>query len=69
MAPISSRSPLNLWRKSSFCQNGECAEVAAEGEEVLLRSTRSPGEVIRLSAAEWQAFVRGIQANEFGDLG
>ena len=69
MAPFTPDSPLTVWRKSSFCQNGECAEVATQGEEILLRSTRSPGELIRLSTAEWQAFVRGIRADEFGDLG
>jgi hypothetical protein len=53
------------WRKSSFCQNSECAEVGEQGGEVILRSTRSPGEVTRLTAAEWQALVKGIQAGEF----
>lgn len=53
------------WRKSSFCQNSECAEVAQQGREILLRSTRSPGKVTRLTAAEWQALVKGIKAGEF----
>jgi Domain of unknown function (DUF397) len=53
------------WRKSSFCQGGACAEVAREGDEVLLRSTRAPGDVVRLTVAEWQALVRGIEAREF----
>jgi hypothetical protein len=53
------------WRKSSFCQQGECAELAREGDEILLRSTRAPGQVVRLTTAEWQALVRGIRAHEF----
>lgn len=65
--------PLNppkmvAWRTSSFCQNGECAEIAQAGDEIVLRSTRAPVEVIRLTTAEWRALVRGIQAGEFQDL-
>lgn len=66
----SSTQPLNVgWRKSSFCQNGECVEVAAEDGEILLRSTRSPDAPLRLTAAEWQAFVKGVQLGEFESLG
>lgn len=57
------------WRKSSFCQNGECAEVAQEGAEIVVRSTRLPKNMTRLTGAEWQALVKGIQAGEFQDLG
>jgi hypothetical protein len=57
-------SPM-AWRKPSFCQSSECAQVAIEGDQVLLRSTRSPGEVVAFSGAEWQALVKGIQAGEF----
>jgi hypothetical protein len=52
------------WRKSSYCENGACAEVARVGDEVLLRSTRAPDDIVRLTAAEWEALVRGIQAGE-----
>jgi hypothetical protein len=55
-----------VWHKSSFCQNGECAEVAVRGDgEILLRSSREPERVVRLTAAEWQALVKGVQAGEF----
>ncbi|HSZ44241.1 MAG TPA: DUF397 domain-containing protein [Streptosporangiaceae bacterium] len=57
------------WRKASFCQSGECAEVAHEDGEILLRSSREPGVVIRLTAAEWKAFFLGVQAHEFDHLG
>jgi hypothetical protein len=56
------------WRKATFCQSGECAEVAEEDGEILLRSTRAPGIVIRLTAAEWRAFTNGMAAGEFSDL-
>jgi len=69
MKPFSQHLPLNVWQKSSFCQNGECAEIAKHDTDVLLRSTRSPGTVVRLTAAEWEALVLGIRAGDFDDLG
>jgi hypothetical protein len=69
VAPLETRSQETaVWRKASFCQAGECAEVAAEDEEILLRSTRSPETVVRLTTAEWQALTKGIQAGEFASL-
>lgn len=71
MASIGMRQPESVpaWRTASFCQSGECAEVAEEGAEVLLRSTRAPDIVVRLTGAEWQALTKGITAGEFSDLG
>jgi hypothetical protein len=70
MAHIGTRplkSPL-AWRKASYCHVGECVEVAEEDGEVLLRSTRAPGIVVRLTGAEWQAFAKGVTAGEFSNL-
>jgi uncharacterized protein DUF397 len=64
---IFSGRPAMTWRRSSFCQNGECAEVAEHDGEVMLRSSRSPKDVVRLTSAEWQAFANGIRAGEFPD--
>lgn len=71
MATTGMRRPESVpaWRTASFCQSGECAEVAEEGGEVLLRSTRAPETVVRLTGAEWQALTKGIAAGEFSDLG
>jgi hypothetical protein len=57
-----------MWRKSSFCQNGECAEVAVRDGEILLRSSRKPEHVVCLTAAEWEALVKGVQAGELQAL-
>jgi Domain of unknown function (DUF397) len=56
------------WRTSSFCDASSCAEVSEEDGEILLRSTRAPGVVVRLTGAEWQAFTKGVAAGEFSDL-
>jgi hypothetical protein len=66
--PFSPQSQLVAWRKSSFCQNGECAEISQQGEDIVLRSTRSPRDEVRLTAGEWRALVKGVQAGEFLDL-
>jgi|HubBroStandDraft_1064217.scaffolds.fasta_scaffold401117_2 hypothetical protein len=66
MAPLQTRSDETAaWRKSSFCQSGECAEIAQDNGEILLRSSRAPGAVVRLTPAEWHAFTKGIKADEF----
>jgi hypothetical protein len=71
MAHIGMRpqEPTPAWRRASYCQAGECAEVVEEDGEILLRSTRAPGVIVRLTSAEWQAFTKGVAAGEFSNLG
>ena len=57
------------WRKSSFSSpSGNCVEAArlvADG--VAVRNSRFPdGPALVFTDAEWRAFVRGVQAGEFG---
>ncbi len=59
---------LVIWRKASFCQRSECAEITRQNGEILIRSTRAPDRVVRFTGAEWHAFTRGIRAGEFRDL-
>ncbi|HEX9064222.1 MAG TPA: DUF397 domain-containing protein [Streptosporangiaceae bacterium] len=56
------------WRKSGFCQSGECVEVAALDEAVLVRDSKHPGHVLTYSSDEFRAFVLGVKAGEFDDL-
>ena len=65
MAPSAKTQRETIWRKSSFCQQGECAEVALVNGEVVVRSSRSPAETVSFTAAEWQAFLAGVRAREF----
>jgi hypothetical protein len=60
--------PGDDWRRVSRCQSGECAEVSSRNGEILLRSTRSPADVVRLTRAEWAALTEGIRAGDFADL-
>jgi predicted secreted Zn-dependent protease len=62
---MSERERPSTWRKSSFSQNGDCAEWCLSGELILLRSSKDPaGPVLQFTRTEWQAFVSGMRAGE-----
>jgi predicted secreted Zn-dependent protease len=53
------------WQRSSYCAGGACVEVAVEAGAVLVRDGKDPyGPVLTFTAAEWAAFVAGVQAGE-----
>lgn len=62
------RSKAGSWRKSSFCVQGECAEVARKDGMIVLRSSVAPRKLVRYTPEEFRALLRGIQAGEFDDL-
>jgi Domain of unknown function (DUF397) len=47
---------------------GECVELAAHGESVLLRDSKSPDTLLRFTRAEIAAFVDGVRKGEFDHL-
>lgn len=60
---------MNLaWRKSSYSDNSHCVEVAElpDGSR-LVRDIKlgQDSPVLQYTAAEWQAFIAGVKANEF----
>jgi hypothetical protein len=63
------RSEEPAWRKASFCASSECAEIARDGDAIVLRNSTAPRRVVRYSTEEWQSFLRGAKAGEFDDLG
>jgi hypothetical protein len=63
------RPGLAAWRTSSYCANSECAQVARDGDRILLRSTLAPEIIVTLTPAEFRALRLGIQAGEFDNLG
>lgn len=70
VSPTQGQSQQITWRRATtYCQNSECAEVSQRDGEILLRSSRSPADVVRLTTAEWSALVAGINAGEFSDVG
>jgi predicted secreted Zn-dependent protease len=57
------------WRVARGCNGGECVRVAVNDGTVLIGDTKSPqGPVLSYTAAEWQAFVEGVQQGDFNDL-
>ena len=56
------------WRRSSYCNGGECAEIARMDNMIALRSSTAPDCVVHYSNEEWRALVQAIRAGEFADL-
>lgn len=57
------------WLKSSFSNpSGNCVEAASlPADGVAVRNSRFPdGPALVFTDAEWDAFVRGVKAGEFG---
>lgn len=58
------------WRRSSFCgTHGSCVEVAQTPDgRYAVRAGDAPGtdSVLLFSRDEWDAFVAGVKAGEFG---
>lgn len=55
-----------VWRKSTASNETGCAEVAFDGDTVLMRHSKNPsGPVLTFSLAEWAAFVTGMRRGEF----
>lgn len=55
------------WRRSSFCGNTTCVEVAHDETtgSVRVRNSWDPDRQLLFSAAEWEAFRLGMLAGEF----
>jgi uncharacterized protein DUF397 len=53
------------WKKSSFCEGSGCVEVATDPGVVYVRSSHGDHLLI-FTDTEWQAFVEGVKAGEFG---
>jgi Domain of unknown function (DUF397) len=68
LAPYSAGGP--AWRKSSYSgYNGDCVEVAVlRPGQVGVRDSKAHGSgpVLRLSSAEWTAFLTLVRAGTFG---
>jgi hypothetical protein len=58
------------WVKSSYSgPQGNCVEVAQlPGGETAVRNSRHPdGPALIFTGPEWDAFIRGARAGEFGE--
>jgi hypothetical protein len=54
-----------VWRRSTFCTESGCLEVAYSGDVVFIRDSQSPGDTpLKLSFSTWRAFLRAAGAGE-----
>lgn len=54
------------WCRASFCQTGECVEIAAHDDAVIMRSSAHPDAgYIYFSPKEFSSFVAAAKAGEF----
>ncbi|GAA2694493.1 MULTISPECIES: DUF397 domain-containing protein [Actinoplanes] len=55
------------WRRSKRCATGSCVEVARVGELFLIRDSKNVDAAhLTFTREEWEAFVAGVKADEFG---
>ncbi|MBO0879070.1 MAG: DUF397 domain-containing protein [Mycobacterium sp.] len=58
------------FRTSTFCEGGQCVEVGfvdSGASQVMVRDSKDRGgSVLRFTQPEWDAFVKGVRAGEFG---
>jgi hypothetical protein len=59
------------WQKSSFSSGGDggqCVELAAVADRILVRESDDPEAVVITSREKLRAFVLGVKAGEFDHL-
>jgi predicted secreted Zn-dependent protease len=57
------------WRTALSCDGGACVQVAAEGNFILIGSSRQPaGPLLEYTPEEWHEFVAGVKKGDFDDL-
>jgi predicted secreted Zn-dependent protease len=55
------------WRRSSWCSANSCVEIADLPGGVAIRDSKSPeAPPLTFAADEWQSFIAGVKAGEFG---
>lgn len=54
------------WRKSSYCSDAACVEVAHQPGRVLMRDSKDPSQTpLEFPDEAWAAFLKGVRAGEF----
>jgi hypothetical protein len=54
------------WRRSEYCGNAACVEVAVSNGTYFVRDSKRPEtSPLTFDHAEWEAFVAGVRAGNF----
>jgi predicted secreted Zn-dependent protease len=57
------------WRIARKCNSGHCVAVAAQGDQIVIASSKHlDGPVIAYSREEWVTFLEGVRQGDFDDL-
>lgn len=61
----------NKWKRPGRYESNACVEIRNGSDEgtptVLIRSSDSPGRMLRFTREEWDVFVAGVKAGDFDD--
>lgn len=60
---------MRQWVKSSKSVTGNCIEVRAEGDVIVLRESDEPGMEVRTTRENFEAFRAGMMDGEFAEFG
>jgi len=64
-AVLDNDMPLD-WRRSEYCGNAACVEVAVSNGTYFVRDSKNPDvSPLSFDYAEWKAFVAGVRAGNF----
>jgi hypothetical protein len=54
------------WRRSSYCADATCVEVAELDGDFLMRDSKNPEQqFLQFSQDAWRQFVEAVQRREF----
>ncbi|WP_127503919.1 DUF397 domain-containing protein [Actinoplanes sp. LAM7112] len=54
------------WRRSTYCADTACVEIAAAGDRILLRDSKDLSRPpLDLDQADWAQFVDKIKSGQF----
>lgn len=57
------------WYIATSCESGACVQVAASGDNILLRDSKRPdGPLLSYTRIEWDAFIQGVKRGEFDSV-
>ncbi|MEU4240416.1 DUF397 domain-containing protein [Actinoplanes sp. NPDC026619] len=54
------------WRRSSFCADGTCLEIAADDARIHVRDSKDVGlPILSFDQADWMRFVSEVRNGRF----
>ena len=53
------------WRRSTYCGNEACVEVAISGSTAFVRNSKATSAYLIFDGEEWKNFLAGVRKHEF----